>query len=182
MRVAAREMPPQELIKFVIRESGMERFYKEDDPYGGGGQERLENLRELASLASRHKTTEEFLEAAALAGDQDEIKEEKNAVKLTTVHAAKGLEFPVVFITGLEEGLFPHDRLDGEAEDKEEERRLMYVALTRAKEKVYLTYASYRTLFGQKNASCPSQFLEDIPENLVLSESPERIGKTIYLE
>ncbi|KKW35974.1 hypothetical protein A2852_00915 [Candidatus Adlerbacteria bacterium RIFCSPHIGHO2_01_FULL_54_23] len=182
VRVAAREMPPQELIKFVIRESGMERFYKEDDPYGGGGQERLENLRELASLASRHKTTEEFLEAAALAGDQDEIKEEKNAVKLTTVHAAKGLEFPVVFITGLEEGLFPHDRLDGEAEDKEEERRLMYVALTRAKEKVYLTYASYRTLFGQKNASCPSQFLEDIPENLVLSESPERIGKTIYLE
>lgn len=179
IRGAARELPPQELLKFVIKESGMEHAYMEDKT---DGQERLENLRELVSLAARYKSTEEFLEAAALASDQDEIKEDKNAVKLMTVHAAKGLEFPTVFITGLEEGLFPHDRADGEPEDKEEERRLMYVAVTRAKEKVYLTHASYRTIFGQKNAALPSQFLDDIPEELLQMESPERLGKTIYLE
>lgn len=183
IRDAARELPPQELLKFVIKESGMERAYREDGPpTGGDGQERLENLRELVSLAARYKTTEELLEATALVSDQDEIKEDKNAVKLMTVHAAKGLEFPIVFITGLEEGLFPHERPESEPEDKEEERRLMYVAVTRAKEKVYMTHASYRTLFGSKNATFPSQFLEDIPEDLIRLESPEKLGKTIYLE
>src|SRR3989344_4484979 len=142
----ASALAPAELIKFVIRESGMERAYREDKLEGA---EHLENLRELVSLASRHETIEPFLESAALASDQDELKEEKNQVRLMTVHAAKGLEFPYVFIIGLEEGLFPYEREDDNKKDSlEEERRLMYVALTRAQKKLYLSYAMMRTIFG----------------------------------
>lgn len=175
---------PSELLRFAITESGMERMHKEDKLEGA---ERLENLRELVTLAARydHLGPEEglsaFLESAALASDQDELKNETNAVRLMTVHAAKGLEFPTVFITGLEEGLFPYER-DEEDADQEEERRLMYVALTRAQKKVFLCYASYRTLFGQKNPTIPSQFLSDLPGELLELESPERLGKTIYLD
>lgn len=177
IKESAEKMPPAELVKFVIIESGMERLHKEDKLEGA---ERLENLRELMALAGRYKTTEEFLEAAALQSEQDELKEEQNAVRLMTVHAAKGLEFPVVFVTGLEEGLFPYESQD--KRDDEEERRLMYVAVTRAKEKLYLTCASYRTVFGAQNSTEPSQFLRDIPGELLEAEMPERLGKTIYLE
>jgi DNA helicase-2/ATP-dependent DNA helicase PcrA len=179
IKEASEKMPPAELVKFVIVESGMERMHKEDKVEGA---ERLENLRELVALAARYQSTEEFLEAAALQSEQDELKEQQNAVRLMTVHAAKGLEFPVVFITGLEEGLFPYESQDREERDQEEERRLMYVAVTRAKEKLYLTLASYRTVFGAQNATEPSQFLRDIPGELLEMEMPERLGKTIYLE
>lgn len=182
---ASEKLLPSQLVVFVMQESGMEREYKEDKIEG---QERLENVRELVSLAARydllamHEGLESFLESAALASDQDEIKDEANSVRLMTVHASKGLEFPFVFITGLEEGLFPYER-EGDTEgSKEEERRLCYVALTRAERKVFLTYASYRTVFGSKNATFPSQFLSDISPELIEPESPERIGKTIYLD
>jgi DNA helicase-2/ATP-dependent DNA helicase PcrA len=99
-----------------------------------------------------------------------------------TVHAAKGLEFQHVFIVGLEDGLFPYEREDATESSKEEERRLMYVALTRAQKKIFLSYASYRTIFGSKNATIPSQFLSDIPEALLEWEVPERRGRTIYLD
>ncbi len=185
VKEVSQKLSPSELMKFGIRESGMERTYKEDKLEGA---ERLLNLRELVSLSARYDALppgeglEQFLESAALASDQDELKEEKNAVRLMTVHASKGLEFPVVFITGLEEGLFPYDRTDDDKTDKEEERRLMYVAVTRAQQKVYLTYASYRTVFGSKNPTLPSQFLSDIPGELLQAEMPERLGKTIYLD
>lgn len=179
IRLAAGELAPGKLVEYVIRESGIERMLKEDKLEGG---ERLENLRELVSLAMRYGSVEEFLEHVALQSEQDEFKEERDAVRLMTVHAAKGLEFPTVFIVGLEEGLFPYESDFDEARDKEEERRLMYVALTRAKEKLYLTYASYRTVFGSKNATAPSQFLSDIPGELYELEAPERLGKTIYLD
>lgn len=191
IKYAAQKMPPSEVVRIVMRESGMERMYKKDNPPAGGeGEERLENIRELVSLATRYDTVaenpleglEQFLESVALATDQDELKEEKNAVRLMTVHASKGLEFPQVFIIGLEEGLFPYDRDEESASDREEERRLCYVALTRAQHKVFLTYASYRTVFGSKNATLPSQFLTDIPAELIELESPERVGKIIYLE
>ncbi len=141
-------------------------------------------MRELVSLASRYdeaaetpiECLEKFLESVALASEQDELKEEANAVRLMTVHAAKGLEFPYVFITGLEEGLFPYEREENDAADKEEERRLMYVALTRAEDKVYLSYAAYRTVFGSKNATIPSQFLTDIPEELISLEATRAAG------
>lgn len=190
---AARELPPSQLVGFVMRESGMERHFKEDRYEGA---ERLENLRELATLAARYdhltvapqdegavgEALQSFLESAALASDQDELKDEQNAVRLMTVHAAKGLEFPTVFITGLEEGLFPYERQDDDPGSREEERRLMYVALTRARHKLYLCYASYRTVFGAKMSTLPSQFLSDIPGDLLENENPERLGKTIYLD
>jgi DNA helicase II / ATP-dependent DNA helicase PcrA len=182
---ASRTTPPSKLLTFVMQISGMERMYKEDKLEGA---ERLENVRELVSLASRFDTLpypenmESFLESAALASDQDELKEDSNSVRLMTVHASKGLEFPNVFIVGLEEGLFPYSRDDDNEESREEERRLCYVALTRAMRKVILTYASFRTVFGSKNATFPSQFLSDIPEYLIENEAPERIMRTIYLD
>jgi DNA helicase-2/ATP-dependent DNA helicase PcrA len=179
IKEASEKLPPHELVTYVLVESGMERLLKEDKIEG---RERLENVRELAALASRHQSIESFLESAALASDQDELKEDKNAVRLMTVHAAKGLEFPIVFITGLEEGLFPYAREDEAEADKEEERRLMYVAITRAEEKLYLTYAAYRTVFGSKTFTESSQFLTDIPDYLLKPENPERLGRTIYLD
>ena len=182
---AADTLKPSELVTFVLIESGMERMYKEDKLEGA---ERLENVRELVTLAVRYDTPpapeglENFLESAALASDQDELKDEANSVRLMTVHASKGLEFPYVCIVGLEEGLFPYER-DGESEaDREEERRLMYVALTRAQKKIFLSSAAVRTVFGSKRATLPSQFLSDIAEDLTELESPERLGKTIYLD
>jgi len=110
---------------------------------------------------------EKLLEDAALASDQDELKEDKNAVRLMTVHASKGLEFGIVFITGLEDGLFPHSSMGDEKRDDEEERRLFYVALTRAKKKVFLTYASVRTIFGSQTVNLPSDFIMDIEDDLI---------------
>jgi DNA helicase-2/ATP-dependent DNA helicase PcrA len=185
IKMVAAALPPSQLVRLCITESGMERHFKEDKFEGA---ERLENLRELANLAARYDALppgeglQAFLESAALASDQDELKEERDAVRLMTVHAAKGLEFPCVFITGLEEGLFPYERQDETAADKEEERRLMYVALTRAREKVFLCYASYRTIFGAKMPTTPSQFLGDISGEHLQNENPERLGKTIYLD
>jgi len=163
----------------VVKGSGMDKMYKDDKLEGA---ERLENLRELVSLAARYQTVEEFLEAAALQSEQDELKEEKNAVRLMTVHAAKGLEFPYVFIVGLEEGLFPYEGADDQERDREEERRLMYVALTRGEKKVFLSYAMMRTLFGKTDMRSHSSFLEELPAGLIENELPEQLGKTIYLE
>lgn len=180
----ATKLPPSQLLRFVITESGMERVFKDDKLEG---TERLENLRELIVLAARYdqlpigEGLDQFLESAALASDQDELKDDTDAVRLMTVHASKGLEFKTVFITGLEEGLFPYQSDDSDR-DQEEERRLMYVAVTRAREKLYLTYASYRTVFGSKNATLPSSFLSDVPGEHLEAENPERIGRTIYLD
>ncbi|HYF12986.1 MAG TPA: UvrD-helicase domain-containing protein [Candidatus Paceibacterota bacterium] len=181
----AKKLPPSKLVQFVMSISGMDAMFKEDKVEGA---ERLENVRELATLAARYDTLpigegiEQFLESAALASDQDELKDEANAVRLMTVHASKGLEFPYVFITGLEEGLFPYERDDEDESNREEERRLMYVALTRAMRKVYLSFASYRTIFGSKSATVPSQFLSDIPDDILEYVAPERLGRTIYLD
>jgi len=161
---------PSETIKFILKESGIEAMLKtknEED------LERLENIKELATLAMRYdklspqEGIEKLLEDAALASDQDELKEDKNAVRLMTVHASKGLEFGVVFITGLEDGLFPHTSMSDEKRDDEEERRLFYVALTRAKKKVFLTYASVRTIFGSQTVNLPSDFIMDIEDDLI---------------
>ncbi len=177
--------PPSELLRIVIVESGMEKAFKEDKVEGA---ERLENLSELVSLATRYdklaapEGLEMFLESAALASDQDEIKEEQNRVRLMTVHAAKGLEFAYVFIVGLEEGLFPYAREEDASSGVEEERRLMYVALTRAQKKLYLSFAMMRTVFGNLDMRVASSFLEELPGELLFAETPERLGKTIYLD
>ncbi len=185
IQTGAATAPPSELLRITIVESGMEKAFKEDKVEGA---ERLENLAELVSLATRYdklappEGLEMFLESAALASDQDEIKEEQNRVRLMTVHAAKGLEFGYVFIVGLEEGLFPYAR-EGEAESgTEEERRLLYVALTRAQKKLYLSFAMMRTVFGNLDMRTASSFLEELPGELLYAETPERLGKTIYLD
>ncbi len=165
-----------ETIKMVVKESGLEKLYMNS---GEDGLERLENVKELASLATKYDALEhgegieKLLEDAALATDQDSLEKNENAVKLMTVHAAKGLEFDYVFVTGLEEGLFPHERLGEEKEDDEEERRLFYVALTRARKQVFLTHALVRTIFGSQTIQTPSQFIEDIDENLLHFEQSE---------
>lgn len=181
IRGAARKESPSSLLKFVLTETGMERILRDS---GEEGAERLENLRELVTLASRYDTMntedglEQMLQDAALATDQDSLDEKKSAVKLMTVHAAKGLEFRIVFIAGLEDGLFPHRGMgnDHAEEREEEERRLFYVALTRAKEKVFLSHAAVRTIFGAKQVSVPSEFLSDIDPELMEEEAGEGGG------
>ncbi len=171
--------PVSHVLKFVLTASGFEKALALEPD----GQERLENLRELVTLAVKYdhlpgaSGCEKLIEDAALASDQDSLekKEEKGrGVKLMTVHASKGLEFNVVFIAGLEHGLFPHERdMKQVGPDGEEERRLMYVALTRARQKLYLTYASIRTIFGMRDVRLPSEFLIDIPEELIKRDSRE---------
>jgi DNA helicase II / ATP-dependent DNA helicase PcrA len=130
------------------------------------------------------EAVEHILEDSALGSDQDELKEDSDAVRLMTVHASKGLEFPYVFITGLEEGLFPHERLSEERIDEEEERRLFYVALTRAEKKLFLTYAHMRTIFGSQRINAPSSFLHDIRDELIENANPTESGyeTTVYLD
>ena len=191
---AATEKKLSDTIKFIMSRSGIEGKLKEEGTEDA--LERVENLRELVTLSLRYdehppeEAVELLLENAALQSDQDEIKnkEEQNAVRLMTIHAAKGLEFPYVFVTGLEQGLFPHERLDDGKSDNEEERRLFYVALTRAEKKIFLTYAHMRTIFGQQKINVPSEFLNDIRaehvENAEPTSSDESSGyeTTVYLD
>jgi DNA helicase-2/ATP-dependent DNA helicase PcrA len=131
---------------------------------------RLENIKELRSVAATYPDLDLFLENITLVErDSRPAKgqDNKNAVTLMTLHAAKGLEFPVVFMVGMEEGLFPHSRTIFEPLEIEEERRLCYVGITRAKEKLYLTYARRRLYFGTYSSNMPSRFLGDIPQELV---------------
>ncbi len=136
--------------------------------------EREENIRELRGLIneSKDRPLNEFLEDIALVADVDTLKDDLNAVTLLTLHSAKGLEYPVVFITGLEEGILPHFRSLDEADGLAEERRLMYVGLTRAKEQVFLTYAFRRLSYGGSSMNAPSRFLTDIPDNLMEGVTP----------
>ena len=165
------------LIEKVFKDSGYENsLVKTGIENLSGKQEgetRIENVRELLSVAGKYKngsatmSLELFLEEVALASDTDDIEQKENSVHLMTLHSAKGLEFPIVFIAGLEEGILPHSRSMLNPDEMEEERRLMYVGITRAKEKVCLLYAGTRVFFGSTQANPPSRFLDDIPPHLV---------------
>lgn len=136
-------------------------------------EERWENVQELVSLAKKYDGmpppagAEKLLEDVALMSDADEIDEKENRIHLMTLHASKGLEFPIIFMVGMEEGVFPHSRAMFDPNELEEERRLCYVGLTRAKDRVFLSYALNRTRFGSVQANLPSRFLGEIPENLI---------------
>src|SRR5438309_106117 len=130
-------------------------------------QGRLENLAELVGVAGEHETIETFLEAVSLVADQDELTDDDSSVVLMTLHTAKGLEFPTVFIIGMEDGVFPHLRSLGEPDELEEERRLCYVGITRARRRLALTNAWSRSLYGSTQYNPPSRFLKEIPEQLV---------------
>lgn len=182
------EHTPGELVRFVIEQSGFYDLYKvgsEDD------HERLENLEELVTYATRYHDLQQMLEDIALQSDQDELDEnqKQSAVRLMTIHASKGLEFDYVFIGGLEQGLFPHDGFDEKKsiEDQEEERRLFYVALTRARKKLLLSHAMMRTIYGEQTFNEPSEFLRDIPNEIIEREdgfNGEAVKpvKTVYLD
>ena len=143
---------------------------------------RLENLGELVGSAREFQTVDEFLEQISLVADTDEIDDDDSKVTLMTLHSAKGLEFPVVFLVGAEEGVFPHIRALTEPDELEEERRLAYVGITRAREKLYLSHAWSRTLFGSTQYNPPSRFLDEIPVELVehLGDGRRTSGRASY--
>jgi DNA helicase-2/ATP-dependent DNA helicase PcrA len=128
---------------------------------------RLENLAELVGSAREVESVDVFLEQISLVADADEIPDDDSSVVLMTLHSAKGLEFPAVFLIGLEDGIFPHLRSLGEPHELEEERRLAYVGITRARERLYLTHAWARTIYGATQYNPPSRFLDEIPQRLV---------------
>jgi len=185
---------PSTAIKYIIEKSGIEAALKAENDKE---EDRVGNIRELVTLATRyddmpgHEGIERLIEDAVLASDQDTLNEKtaKNngaGVKLMTVHASKGLEFDYVFITGLEQDLFPSGRSSESksGEDSEEERRLFYVALTRARKKLYLSYANVRTIFGSKQINLPSEFISDISDAYIERHDQEEIGgiKSIFID
>ncbi|MDP2652281.1 MAG: UvrD-helicase domain-containing protein, partial [bacterium] len=179
LALASDTLAPSEFVKLVIEKSGMRRMLVEEG--SEEDRERFENVEELASVAARHDTVPgkegiaAFLAEAALVSDQDELdRDEKTGVTLMTVHAAKGLEFNTVFVSGMEEGLFPHSGMGSdEKRDEEEERRLFYVAMTRAKTRLFLTLARIRKIYGSDTYAEPSSFLADIDNSLVLYDETD---------
>ena len=166
-----------EFIAFVIEETGYLRELKQEDTEEA--ESRIENLQELVNVARDFAPDEEdnilgeFLAQVALVSDLDETPDADNAVTLMTLHAAKGLEFETVFLAGLEEGIFPHSRSLNSNTEMEEERRLMYVGVTRAKQKLYISYAKRRQMWGETRYYTPSRFLAEIPENLTERNTSE---------
>ena len=174
---------PQSPVEPFVHETIAQSGYLEHLAKDGGAEdnERIENVKELASAAADHDRRNEgaslntFLEEVALVSDVDGLKESTDVVHLMTLHSSKGLEFPVVFITGLEDGLLPHSRSSDSEEELEEERRLCYVGMTRAKRELVLTHAAQRTVFGQANYCVPSQFLREIPQELRAAETVDEL-------
>jgi len=185
------KVPLTDLMEFVFKESGYEKSLLDGTEEG---EMRLENIKELLTVAQKYdeydgepaSTREDatstrggeglslFLEEVALISDTDNIDQAKEAVHMMTLHSAKGLEFKVVFIAGLEEGILPHSRSIMSQSEMEEERRLMYVGITRAKEKVYLLFTGERNIFGSTQANAPSRFLDDIPTHLLQGAKDEK--------
>jgi len=170
------DLPLPEIVEHVVARSGLVEHYTAERE----GQDRIENLAELVNAAAAFTDDERevesgetidpltaFLTHAALEAGEHQAGEGQDALQLMTVHSAKGLEFDAVFLTGLEEGLFPHEQSASERDGLEEERRLAYVAITRARQRLYLSHAQTRMLHGQTRYNIPSRFLEEIPEGLM---------------
>jgi DNA helicase-2/ATP-dependent DNA helicase PcrA len=146
------------------------------------GVDRWENVMELRRVAADYQDRglTEFLANIALVSDQDTLEEGGNVPTLLTLHAAKGLEFPVVFIVGLNDGILPHSRSFEDAEEMQEERRLFYVGITRTKDQLYLVYPQARNTFGFNEPAIPSRFLDDIPVDLLDESSPRRVESSAW--
>lgn len=151
---------PDLLVGDVLNFSGYKEFLNDGSVES---QTRLENIEELKNAASSFETITDFLESVALVSDTDNFEENRDYLTLMTVHSAKGLEFPVVFVTGLEEGIFPHSQSLSDPNELEEERRLLYVGMTRAMERLYLTYAKSKYLYGRLELCSPSRFINELP-------------------
>jgi DNA helicase-2/ATP-dependent DNA helicase PcrA len=186
LREQVNDMSIAETITHVINNSGIAEHYNEDKK---GGIERLENLNELVNSVSGHKTDEnlltlaDFLSYAVLESGDRQAQNQENAVQLMTVHAAKGLEFKVVFVVGLEDGLFPHENSLHTEQNLEEERRLIYVAITRAKEQLYMLRACSRLMWGKRQVAPISRFVNEIPSELIRNISCiSKIGQSEIMQ
>ena len=163
---------PGELLESILSSSGYVAELEAEHSIEAEG--RIENLAELVGAARDFESVDTFLEQVGLVADTDDLDDDDSAVLLMTMHSAKGLEFPAVFIIGMEDGVFPHLRSIGEPDELEEERRLAYVGITRARERLYLSHAWSRTLYGSTQYNPPSRFLDEIPEALVESVQGNR--------
>lgn len=166
---------PAELLETILARTG---YLDELRAENGAREEviegRVENVEELLGAAREVGTLQDFLTEVSLVSDTDEVGSDDSSVTLMTLHTAKGLEYPVVFMAGMEEGVFPHLRALGEPEELEEERRLCYVGVTRARERLYLSYAWCRSLWGEAQFNPPSRFISEIPDHLVRSSGAVR--------
>jgi len=177
LRVLKDSMKVSELIQEVIEQSGIQKSYEQEDTLEA--QARIENIKELISVALEFEqrdggqSLEDFLANVSLVTDIDNMDENSDCVVLMTLHSAKGLEFPVVFMVGMEEGIFPGYRSMADESELEEERRLCYVGITRAKQKLYMTNTFTRTLFGNTTYNRMSRFLREIPPELMDSNEME---------
>lgn len=176
------EQGPAAMLAFLLAESGYRESLEAEGTIESEG--RIENLDELAGSSAEFSDVSEFLEQVALVSDTDDLGQGSASVTLMTMHAAKGLEFPVVAIVGLEDGLFPHVRSLDDSEALEEERRLAYVGITRAEQRLYLCCARERHIFGNSQYNPPSRFFEEIPEALIdrngLTEDPGSLHASTY--
>ena len=170
-REASKKLKLPELIDEILRATGYKDFLLDGTEEG---EMRYENVEELKSVAKKMDPSpelgtalEQFLENVALVSDIDSYDNTADAITLMTLHNAKGLEFPIVFMVGMEEGLFPHARSMTEPMELEEERRLCYVGMTRARKRLYMTYAQCRMIYGLTSSNMPSRFISDIPEELI---------------
>ena len=164
-------MGVSEFVQYILKKSGYIKALEDEKTLEA--ENRIENLEEFLTVAEEFEkeeaenTLQNFLEGMTLSSDIDNVEETEDSVTLMTLHSAKGLEFPVVFLVGMEEGIFPGFRSIGEPESIEEERRLCYVGVTRAREKLFLTCSKMRTVFGSTSCNLPSRFLEEIPKDLL---------------
>jgi DNA helicase-2/ATP-dependent DNA helicase PcrA len=189
LRAEVQELPLPEVVEISVARSGLIEHYKTERE----GAERIQNLEELVNAAAafiqEEREVEEgepadpltaFLTHAALEAGEHQAGEGQDALQMMTVHSAKGLEFDAVFLTGLEEGLFPHEQSANEPDGLEEERRLAYVAITRARNRLYLSHAQTRMLHGQTRYNIPSRFLEEIPQELMKWLTPRFSKKQAF--
>lgn len=163
IRLKIATLKPAELIEKTLQLTGYKNYIVDGTIEG---EARWENIKELLAVASTHESIEEFLENIALIADIDNYNADEEAITLMTIHSAKGLEFPIVFMVGMEEGIFPHSRSLNDNSQMEEERRLCYVGMTRAKERLYLIHADRRMGFTGLVSNPKSRFLDDLPDNL----------------
>ena len=182
MRAGCDSLPLPEIVDHMLEHSGLMAHYRAERE----GADRLENLNELITAATSfvHEAEDDsltaFLAHASLEAGEHQAGSGQDALQLMTVHSAKGLEFHSVFVSGLEEGLFPHENSRNETGGLEEERRLMYVALTRARRRLYLSFAQSRMLHGQTRYNIPSRFLQEIPDNLLKWLNQESVSRADY--
>jgi len=176
----------QETVDHAIQASGLIEFFKKDK--GERGETRIENLEELVSAAKGFEPDpademsplDAFLSHAALEAGEGQAEAWEDCVQLMTMHSAKGLEFPLVILCGMEDGLFPHQRSIADVNGLEEERRLCYVGITRAKQALYITYAEQRRLHGMDSYSQPSRFIGEIPKEHIEEVRPRvQVGRPV---